>query len=178
MLLASVSYLGRSEKKTSVFTGVWWSIGESPLAPRRRSVRPALTAHWAVIHSRPRFDSPIAWFRHKRKTPFAGCLSFVVEHRGVSSRASTALGQAGSDVPLARHSLPAQVRLPYSFFRHKRKTPFAGCLSFVVEPARRYSNPEDHRAAGLCRPQNCRIKQKSPGGCRGSLSLSCMCWLL
>ena len=48
----------------------------------------------------------------------------------------------------------------------------------MVEPARRYSNPEDHRAAGLCRPQNCRIKQKSPGGCRGSLSLSCICWLL
>lgn len=47
-----------------------------------------------------------------------------------------------------------------------------------TEPARRYSNPEDHRAAGLCRPQNCRIKQKSPGGCRGSLSLSCICWLL
>ena len=47
-----------------------------------------------------------------------------------------------------------------------------------AEPARRYSNPEDHRAAGLCRPQNCRIKQKSPGGCRGSLSLSCICWLL
>lgn len=42
----------------------------------------------------------------------------------------------------------------------------------------RDSNPEDHRAAGLCRPQNCRIKQKSPGGCRGSLSLSCICWLL
>ena len=38
--------------------------------------------------------------------------------------------------------------------------------------------PEGHRAAGLCRPQNCRIKQKSPGGCRGSLSLSCICWLL
>lgn len=49
---------------------------------------------------------------------------------------------------------------------------------FGLEPARRYSNPEDHRAAGLCRPQNCRIKQKSPGGCRGSLSLSCICWLL
>lgn len=49
---------------------------------------------------------------------------------------------------------------------------------FTLEPARRYSNPEDHRAAGLCRPQNCRIKQKSPGGCRGSLSLSCICWLL
>lgn len=48
--------------------------------------------------------------------------------------------------------------------------------SFMLEPARRYSNPEDHRAAGLCRPQNCRIKQKSPGGCRGSLSLSCICW--
>ena len=48
----------------------------------------------------------------------------------------------------------------------------------IGEPARRYSNPEDHRAAGLCRPQNCRIKQKSPGGCRGSLSLSCICWLL
>jgi hypothetical protein len=47
-----------------------------------------------------------------------------------------------------------------------------------LEPARRYSNPEDHRAAGLCRPQNCCIKQKSPGGCRGSLSLSCICWLL
>lgn len=47
-----------------------------------------------------------------------------------------------------------------------------------MEPARRYSNPEDHRAAGLCRPQNCRIKQESPGGCRGSLSLSCICWLL
>lgn len=47
-----------------------------------------------------------------------------------------------------------------------------------TEPARRYSNPEDHRAAGLCRPQNCRIKRKSPGGCRGSLSLSCICWLL
>lgn len=46
-----------------------------------------------------------------------------------------------------------------------------------TEPARRYSNPEDHRAAGLCRPQNCRMKQKSPGGCRGSLSLSCICWL-
>lgn len=51
-------------------------------------------------------------------------------------------------------------------------------LEQMVEPARRYSNPEDHRAAGLCRPQNCRIKQKSPGGCRGSLSLSCICWLL
>lgn len=51
-------------------------------------------------------------------------------------------------------------------------------LCVLVEPARRYSNPEDHRAAGLCRPQNCRIKQKSPGGCRGSLSLSCICWLL
>lgn len=38
-------------------------------------------------------------------------------------------------------------------------------LCRMVEPARRYSNPEDHRAAGLCRPQNCRIKQKSPGGC-------------
>lgn len=50
--------------------------------------------------------------------------------------------------------------------------------AFSLEPARRYSNPEDHRAAGLCRPQNCRIKQKSPGGCRGSLSLSCICWLL
>lgn len=48
----------------------------------------------------------------------------------------------------------------------------------MAEPARRYSNPEDHRAAGLCRPQNCRIKRKSPGGCRGSLSLSCICWLL
>lgn len=48
----------------------------------------------------------------------------------------------------------------------------------ILEPARRYSNPEDHRAAGLCRPQNCCIKQKSPGGCRGSLSLSCICWLL
>ena len=45
-----------------------------------------------------------------------------------------------------------------------------------VEPARRYSNPEDHRAAGLCRPQNCRIKQKNPGGCRGSFALSCICW--
>lgn len=52
---------------------------------------------------------------------------------------------------------------------------------FICEGSRwtrRYSNPEDHRAAGLCRPQNCRIKQKSPGGCRGSLSLSCICWLL
>lgn len=54
------------------------------------------------------------------------------------------------------------------------------CRIIIIgtEPARRYSNPEDHRAAGLCRPQNCRIKQKSPGGCRGSLSLSCICWLL
>lgn len=43
---------------------------------------------------------------------------------------------------------------------------------FLVEPARRYSNPENHRAAGLCRPQNCRIKQKNPGGCRGSFALS------
>lgn len=51
-------------------------------------------------------------------------------------------------------------------------------MNYLLEPARRYSNPEDHRAAGLCRPQNCRIKQKSPGGCRGSLSLSCICWLL
>lgn len=50
--------------------------------------------------------------------------------------------------------------------------------NFSLEPARRYSNPEDHRAAGLCRPQNCRIKRESPGGCRGSLSLSCTCWLL
>ena len=49
-------------------------------------------------------------------------------------------------------------------------------FSYCLEPARRYSNTEDHRAAGLCRPQNCRIKQKSPGGCRGSLSLSCICW--
>ena len=47
-----------------------------------------------------------------------------------------------------------------------------------LEPARRYSNPEGHRAAGLCRPQNCRIKRESPGGCRGSLSLSWICWLL
>ena len=31
----------------------------SPLAPRRRSVSPALTAHWAVIHPRARFDSPL-----------------------------------------------------------------------------------------------------------------------
>lgn len=54
----------------------------------------------------------------------------------------------------------------------------AGVVILALEPARRYSNPEDHRAAGLCRPQNCRIKQKSPGGCRGSLSLSCICWLL
>lgn len=46
----------------------------------------------------------------------------------------------------------------------------------MPEPARRYSNPEDHRAAGLCRPQNCRIKQKNPGGCRGSFALSCICW--
>lgn len=45
-----------------------------------------------------------------------------------------------------------------------------------AEPARRYSNPEGHRAAGLCRPQNCRIKQKNPGGCRGSFALSCICW--
>lgn len=45
-----------------------------------------------------------------------------------------------------------------------------------MEPARWYSNPEDHRAAGLCRPQNCRIKQKNPGGCRGSFALSCICW--
>lgn len=45
-----------------------------------------------------------------------------------------------------------------------------------LEPARRYSNPENHRAAGLCRPQNCRIKQKNPGGCRGSFALSCICW--
>lgn len=51
-------------------------------------------------------------------------------------------------------------------------------MNYLLEPARRYSNPEDHRAAGLCCPQNCRIKQKSPGGCRGSLSLSCICWLL
>lgn len=50
---------------------------------------------------------------------------------------------------------------------------FSGLL---LEPARRYSNPEDHRAAGLCRPQNCRIKQKNPGGCRGSFALSCICW--
>lgn len=49
-------------------------------------------------------------------------------------------------------------------------------LTGWTEPARRYSNSEDHRAAGLCRPQNCRIKQKSPGRCRGSLSLSCICW--
>lgn len=51
-------------------------------------------------------------------------------------------------------------------------------MNYLLEPARRYSNPEDHRAAGLCRPQNCRIKRKSPGWCRGSLSLSCICWLL
>ena len=50
------------------------------------------------------------------------------------------------------------------------------CGETRVEPARRYSNPEDHRAAGLCRPQNCRIKQKNPGGCRGSFALSCICW--
>ena len=37
---------------------MWRRIGASPLAPRRRSVSPALTAHWAVIHSRARFDSP------------------------------------------------------------------------------------------------------------------------
>lgn len=50
------------------------------------------------------------------------------------------------------------------------------CRFLKAEPARRYSNPEDHRAAGLCRPQNCRIKQKNPGGCRGSFALSCICW--
>ena len=32
----------------------------------------------------------------------------MVEVRGISSRLSTRLGQGGSDVPLARHSLPPQ----------------------------------------------------------------------
>ena len=35
----------------------WWSIGESPVAHRRRSVSPALTACRAVIYCRARFDS-------------------------------------------------------------------------------------------------------------------------
>ena len=41
--------------------------------------------------------------------------SFMVEHRGVSSRASTALGQASSEATLWPHSLLAQVLLPYAF---------------------------------------------------------------
>ena len=55
----------------------------------------------------------------------------AVEHRGVSSRASTALGQAGSDSPLGCHSLPAQVRLPHPNFRIKNEHPI-GC-SYLVE---------------------------------------------
>ena len=38
----------------------------------------ALTAHWAVIHSRARFDSPVLILRS---------FAISVEHRGVSSRA-------------------------------------------------------------------------------------------
>ena len=38
----------------------------------------------------------------------------------------------------------------------------------MVEPARRYSNSGDLRAAGLYHSKNCSIKQKSPGRCRGS----------
>ena len=45
----------------------------------------------------------------------AVCSSFMVEHRGVSSRASTALGQASSEATLWPHSLLAQVLLPYAF---------------------------------------------------------------
>ena len=39
----------------------------------------------------------------------------LVEHKGVSSRASTALGQASSEATLWPHSLLAQVLLPYAF---------------------------------------------------------------
>jgi len=58
----------------------------------------------------------------KRKNLCPKTKVFLVEHRGVSSRASTALGQPGSDVPLARHSFPGRFSSPMPSW-HKNKTP-------------------------------------------------------
>ena len=76
-------------------------------------------------------------------------------------------------VPSSPFSEPPVNKKRTRTLSHRESDSSTNCM---VEPARRYSNPEDHRAAGLCHPQNCRIKQKGPGGCRGSLSLSCICW--
>ena len=59
----------------------------------------------------------MARYRNEAESMTSKCEDELIcmEHRGVSSRASTALGQPGSDVPLARHSLPGQVLIPYAF---------------------------------------------------------------
>ena len=46
----------------------------------------------------------------------------LVEVRGISSRRSTRLGQPGSDVPLARHSLPDRFDSPHTLLPNE-KTP-------------------------------------------------------
>ena len=53
--------------------------------------------------------------KKRTETLYQSSSPFMVEHRGVSSRASTALGQLGSEATLWPHSLPRQVLLPYAF---------------------------------------------------------------
>jgi len=67
-----------------------------------------------------RFKRPLFPRKNREKeksTCFHKCL---VEHRGVSSCASTALGQGGSDSPQGCHSLPGRFSSPM-LCTHKRK---------------------------------------------------------
>lgn len=108
-----------------------------------------------------------------------GDLAKILKQNGVETGQKRLFDQLRQEGYLIKNgsskNLPTQKSMEMGLFEVKETA--------ITNPdgsvrSRGESNPEDHRAAGLCRPQNCRIKQKSPGGCRGSLSLSCICWLL
>ena len=73
----------------------------------------------------------LPYFLYHNKNHPSGWFFVMVEHRGVSSRASTALGQPGSEAPLGPHSSPGQVRLPY-FLYHNKNHP-SGWFFVMVE---------------------------------------------
>jgi len=71
----------------------------------RTSVSSALTAHWRVIHSLAiQVLFPVEGY--KNAPTKAGAFSYGAGNRTFSCTLDARFGQLGSDVPLARHSLP------------------------------------------------------------------------
>ena len=87
---------------------------------------PACFRHWRqqasvplARHSLPGgFSSPM-FYTITKNHPF-GWFFIMVEHRGVSSRGSTPLGQGRSEATLWPHSLRPQVLLPYVLYHNKK----------------------------------------------------------